>query len=132
MLERDGGALPKMLPPFWFGVGGKVGSGRQYWPWIHRADWISLVRWTIASATATGAFNVTAPNAGDERRVRAGARPRAAPPGVHAGARFALRIVLGEMADALLLSGQRAVPAKAEALGFSSATSIDDRAAGDL
>ena len=40
VLERDGGALPQMLPPFWFGAGGPVGSGRQYWPWIHRADWI--------------------------------------------------------------------------------------------
>ena len=40
VLERDGGALPQMLPPFWFGAGGPVGSGRQYWPWIHRHDWI--------------------------------------------------------------------------------------------
>ena len=41
VLARDGGALPKMLPPFWFGVGGPVGSGRQYWPWIHREDWLA-------------------------------------------------------------------------------------------
>jgi uncharacterized protein (TIGR01777 family) len=118
VLERDGGALPKMLPPFWFGMGGPVGAGRQYWPWIHRADWIGLVRWTIANATATGAFNVSAPlpvtNAEFARALgRAVHRPAFMPaPG------FAMKIVLGEMADALLLSGQRAVPAKAEGLGF--------------
>jgi uncharacterized protein (TIGR01777 family) len=118
VLERDGGALPKMLPPFWFGMGGPVGSGRQYWPWIHRADWIGLVRWTIATATATGAFNASAPlpvtNAEFARALgRAVHRPAFMPaPG------FAMKIALGEMADALLLSGQRAVPAKAEALGF--------------
>ena len=44
VLEKDGGALPPMLPPFKFGVGGPIGSGRQYWPWIHRDDWIALVR----------------------------------------------------------------------------------------
>jgi uncharacterized protein len=118
VLERDGGALPKMLPPFWFGMGGPVGSGRQYWPWIHRADWIALVCWTIATATATGAFNVSAPhpvtNAEFARALgRAVHRPAFMPaPG------FAMKIALGEMADALLLSGQRAVPVKAEALGF--------------
>ncbi len=118
VLERDGGALPKMLPPFWFGMGGPVGSGRQYWPWIHRADWIALVRWTIATATATGAFNASAPHPvtnGEFARAlgRAVHRPAFMPaPG------FAMKIVLGEMADALLLAGQRAVPAKAEALGF--------------
>ena len=52
VLERDGGALPQMLPPFKFGVGGPVGSGRQYWPWIHRADWIDLVRWSIQNRQA--------------------------------------------------------------------------------
>jgi len=47
VLEKDGGALPEMLPPFRFGAGGPVGSGRQYWPWIHRHDWVALVRWVI-------------------------------------------------------------------------------------
>jgi uncharacterized protein (TIGR01777 family) len=51
VLERDGGALPKMLPPFWFGAGGPVGSGRQYWPWIHRRDWVDLIRFAMRTAT---------------------------------------------------------------------------------
>ena len=118
VLERDGGALPQMLPPFWFGAGGPVGSGRQYWPWIHRADWIALVQWAIAAPEAVGAVNATAPhpvtNAEFARALgRALHRPAFMPaPG------FALRLLLGEMADALLLSGQNAVPAKAARGGF--------------
>jgi uncharacterized protein (TIGR01777 family) len=119
VLERDGGALPQMLPPFKFGVGGPVGSGRQYWSWIHRADWIDLVRWAIRTSAASGALNATAPapvrNAEFARALgRALHRPSLLP-----APAFALRLALGEMADALLLSGQRAVPATAETLGFS-------------
>ena len=55
------GALPAMLPPFWFGAGGPIGSGRQYWPWIHRADWIGLVRWIVDTPAASGAINATGP-----------------------------------------------------------------------
>jgi uncharacterized protein (TIGR01777 family) len=118
VLDRDGGALPRMLPPFWFGMGGPVGSGRQYWPWIHRSDWISLVRWTIVSPSASGALNASAPwpvpNADFARALgRALHRPAFMP-----APAFAMRLALGEMADALLLAGQRAVPARAEQLGF--------------
>ena len=117
VLDRRGGALPKMLPPFWFGAGGPVGSGRQYWPWIHLQDWVDLVRFVIRTPTATGPINVTAPNplpnAEFARALgRTLHRPALLPtPG------FALKLLLGEMADGLLLSGQRAVPGKAERLG---------------
>ena len=119
VLERGGGALPQMLPPFTFGVGGPVGSGRQYWSWIHRTDWIDLVRWAIRTDAAAGPLNATAPepvrNAEFARALgRALHRPSFMP-----APAFALRLMLGEMADALLLSGQRAVPATAETLGFS-------------
>jgi uncharacterized protein (TIGR01777 family) len=118
VLERDGGALPKMLPPFWLGVGGRVGSGRQYWPWIHRRDWIDLVRFAIRTTAVAGPLNATAPNPvtnADFARALGGSigRPSFMPtPG------FALKLLLGEMAEALLLSGQRVVPAKAERLGY--------------
>lgn len=119
VLERDGGALPQMLPPFKFGVGGPVGSGRQYWPWIHRADWIELVRWAIDSSSVTGPLNATAPTPRTSSEfARALGRALHRPAFMPAPA-FALRLMLGEMADALLLSGQRAVPAKAERMGFS-------------
>jgi uncharacterized protein (TIGR01777 family) len=113
VLEKDGGALPQMLPPFRFGAGGPVGSGRQYWPWIHRDDWIALVRWVIETPAASGAINATGPrpvtNAAFARALgRAMHRPAFMPaPG------FALTLLLGEMAGALLLSGQNALPAKA-------------------
>lgn len=118
VLETDGGALPQMLPPFRFGAGGPVGSGRQYWPWIHRQDWIDLVRWTIQTPEVSGAINATAPcpvtNADFARALgRALHRPALMP-----APAFALRLMLGEMADALLLSGQRALPTRAERGGF--------------
>jgi uncharacterized protein len=124
VLERSGGALPKMLPPFWLGAGGPVGTGRQYWPWIHRRDWVDLVRVAIVTDSLAGPLNATAPNPVTNAEFaralgRALHRPAFMPaPG------FALKLMLGEMADALLLSGQRAVPARAERLGhrFSFAT----------
>jgi uncharacterized protein (TIGR01777 family) len=118
VLERDGGALPQMLPPFRFFAGGPVGSGRQYWPWIHRQDWIDLVTLAIENPSLSGPLNATAPEPVPNKEFaqalgRAMHRPAFMPaPG------FALRLLLGEMADALLLSGQRVLPAKAERLGF--------------
>jgi uncharacterized protein (TIGR01777 family) len=117
-LGREGGALPAMLPPFWFGAGGPVGSGRQFWPWIHRDDWIAVVRWAIDTPPVTGPINATGPTPVTNREfARALGRAMRRPAFMPAPA-FALRILLGEMADALLLSGQRAMPAKAERLGF--------------
>ena len=118
VLERNGGALPQMLPPFKLGAGGPVGSGRQYWPWIHREDWINLVRWTLQTAAASGPINATAPNPVTNREFAQALGRALHRPAFMPAPAFALRLMLGEMADALLLSGQRAVPAKAEHLGF--------------
>jgi uncharacterized protein len=118
VLERDGGALPQMLLPFRLGAGGPVGSGRQYWPWIHRRDWVDLVRFVLVTPLVSGAVNATAPNpVTNAEFARALGRVMHRPAFLPAPA-FALRLLLGEMADALLLSGQRAVPAKADRLGF--------------
>lgn len=118
VLDAKGGALPKMLLPFRLGVGGPLGSGRQYTPWIHREDWVDLVRFLLSLPAVSGAVNATAPspvtNAAFAQTLgRVLRRPAVLP-----APRFALRLVLGEMADALLLSGQRAVPSAAERLGF--------------
>jgi len=118
VLERGGGALPKMLPPFWAGAGGPVGSGRQYWPWIHLRDWIGLVCFAIRTPTLSGPLNASAPNPVTNRDfARALGRALHRPAFMPAPA-FALKLLLGEMAGALLLSGQRVVPARAERLGF--------------
>ncbi len=117
VMHPEGGALGSMLPPFRFGVGGRLGSGRQYMPWIHRDDWVSLVVWIITNNQARGAFNGTAPqpvtNAEFTRALgRILHRPTMLPaPG------FALRVLLGEFADSLL-TGQRAIPARAQEMGF--------------
>jgi uncharacterized protein (TIGR01777 family) len=118
VLERDGGPLAPMLPPFTFGVGGKVGSGRQWWSWIHRDDWIRLVRWAIDTPEVSGAVNATAPNPvmnEDFARTLGRAMHR---PALMPAPAFALRLLFGEMADALLLTGQRVMPSKATRLGF--------------
>jgi uncharacterized protein (TIGR01777 family) len=117
-LERSGGALPRMMRPFRFFVGGPIGSGRQYLSWIHRLDWIEMVRWAVESADAAGAINATAPHPVTMREFsralgHAMRRPALAP-GVP---RFVLRLAVGEIADTLV-TGQRVVPGKALAAGF--------------
>lgn len=118
VVERRGGALQKMMTPFRFFVGGPVGSGRQYMSWIHRIDWIEMVRWVVDTRALTGAINATAPAPVTNRDFahalgRALHRPALLPtPG------FPLRIALGEMADALVLKGQRVVPQRALSHGF--------------
>jgi len=117
VLDLGGGALGSMLVPFRLGLGGPLGSGRQYMPWIHRADWVRLVSWLLERQDE-GPFNLTAPEpVTNEAFTRALAEALGRPAVLRAPA-FALRLALGEMADALLLSGQRAIPARAQALGF--------------
>ena len=118
VLEKGGGALPQMLPPFKFFVGGTVGSGRQYWPWIHKDDWVALVRWAIGQPTLSGPLNASAPNPATNAAFAAALGAALHRPAVLPAPAFALRLLLGEMADALLLSGQRVVPAAAERQGF--------------
>jgi hypothetical protein len=117
-LARDGGALARMLPPFRMGVGGPLGSGRQYMPWIHRQDWVDLVRFLLRTPEARGPVNATAPAPATSAEFgRALGRALHRPAFIPTPA-FAIKLMFGEMGDALLLSGQRAVPARAERLGF--------------
>lgn len=118
VLERDGGALPQMMLPFRLFAGGPAGSGRQYLPWIHRSDWVALIRWMLSLADARGAFNATAPTpVTNEEFARALGRAMHRPSFMRAPA-FALRLALGEMAGPLLLESQRAVPVRALERGF--------------
>lgn len=116
-LHPEGGALAAMLLPFRLGVGGRLGSGTQYMPWIHLDDWVGLVELLMRDDRARGAFNVASPqpvtNAEFTRALgEALHRPTIVPMPA-----FALRLLLGELANSLV-TGQRAVPARAEALGF--------------
>ena len=117
-LDRSGGALPMMAMPFRFFAGGPIGSGRQYVSWIHRDDWVELTCWCVATAAVSGPLNVTAPNPVTNREfARTLGRVLRRPAFIPTPA-FALRLALGEMADEMLLSGQRVLPAKALAHGF--------------
>lgn len=116
-LDRSGGALPLMALPFRLFVGGPLGSGRQYLSWIHRDDWVSMVRWALTAGAISGPLNVTAPNpvrnAEFSRTIgRVLGRPSLLPvPAI------ALRVAVGEMAGELV-TGQRVLPAKATDGGF--------------
>ena len=117
VLERSGGALPQMARPFRFFAGGRIGSGRQYMPWIHRHDYVEMVRWIADTAAVRGPVNVSAPHPVTNAEFahalgRALHRPALLP-----APRFAIRIALGEMADALLAS-QRVLPGVALAHGY--------------
>ena len=117
VLSSQGGALPRMALPFRMLAGGPLGNGRQWLAWIHEMDEVGAIRFLIEREDADGPFNLTAPaplpNRDFSRALgEALHRPSFAPaPG------FALRLLLGEMADALL-HGQRAVPRKLLDLGY--------------
>lgn len=112
-----GGALAQMLPAFRLGGGGPMGSGRQWMSWVHRADLVALIRFLIERETASGPYNGTAPepvtNAEFAKTLgRVLKRPAILPmPG------FALKLIVGEMAE-ILLSGQRVIPQAALDAGF--------------
>jgi uncharacterized protein (TIGR01777 family) len=128
VLAKSGGALQRMKTPFQFFVGGPIGSGRQFISWIHRDDWLSLVQWALARDEIAGPVNASSPAPVTNREFsdalgRALHRPAWLPV-----PRLALKILVGELADTALLSGQRAVPARALAAGFTFAHPLIDEA----
>jgi uncharacterized protein (TIGR01777 family) len=118
VLERGGGALPKMVTPFRFFAGGRMGSGRQYMSWIHRIDWIEMVRWIVETRGVTGPVNVTAPAPVTNREFARALGRAMRRPAVLPAPAFALKLMLGEMAEPLVLKGQRAIPQCALSHGF--------------
>lgn len=118
VLAKNGGALPRMILPFRFGLGGRIGSGGQWMSWITLADVLGALQFVLDNPAARGSINVVAPNPirnGDFARALGHAMHR---PAVLPAPAFALRLALGEMADALLLSSQRVVPERLRQLGY--------------
>ncbi|MDT5293992.1 MAG: uncharacterized protein QOJ76_872 [Acidobacteriota bacterium] len=112
VLSADGGALPKMLTPFKLGLGGRVGSGRQYMSWITLEDLIGVIKRALTDESLRGPVNAVAPNAvTNEEFTKAIGRVLGRPTFLSMPA-FAARLAFGEMADALLLSGSRVEPAR--------------------
>ncbi|MGV8836631.1 TIGR01777 family oxidoreductase [Cellvibrio sp.] len=118
VLERDGGALKQMLPAFRMGLGGRMGTGRHYMPWIHRHDLLRLMLFLLQQERASGVFNVVAPEPVTNLQFTALLAQSLHRPALLPMPESVLRLLFGEMADALLLSGQRVVPAAAQSLGF--------------
>jgi uncharacterized protein (TIGR01777 family) len=118
ILARHGGALAKMLLPFKLGAGGRLGSGKQWMSWITLEDVVGILKSMIENFTVRGAVNVVAPGAVPNAEfTKALARALHRPALLPAPA-FALRLALGEMADALLLSSQRVKPQTLEKLSY--------------
>ncbi len=117
VLEEGGGAIEKILPPFRMFLGGPLGSGRQWFPWVHRTDVVHAILFALEHANIQGAINVAAPESVTMKQFcttlgKVMGRPSWVP--VPA---FALRMVMGEMAG-MLLTGQKAVPRKLQEAGF--------------
>lgn len=118
VLGRDGGALPRLAQPFRFFLGGPLGTGRQWFSWIHLEDEVRAIRFLMEKESAQGPFNLTAPEQLKMRdfcRILGKIMKRPCwimVPG------FALRILLGEMAKEMLLSGQRVVPKRLKEEGY--------------
>lgn len=117
VLDKDDGALPRIARPFRFFAGGPLGFGQQYMSWIHRDDWTAMVRWALTNNAVSGPLNATAPNPVTNLEFARTLGSVLHRPALVPAPAFALRLVLGEMADAVL-TGQRVFPKKAHAGGF--------------
>jgi uncharacterized protein len=118
VLDPREGALAKMLPPFRLGLGGPFGNGQQMMSWIHRDDWVSLVQWALTQRQVAGPLNAVSPSPVPATAfARTLGRVLGRPSRLPAPA-FALRWLLGEMADPLLLFSQEVRPARALESGF--------------
>ena len=118
ILAANGGALPRMALPFRLGAGGKLGSGRQWMSWLTLNEALNIIVFALANSAVSGPVNAVTPGAvrnAEFTRVLASVLHR---PALFPAPAFALRLALGEMADELLLSSQRVVPAKLQSLGY--------------
>jgi uncharacterized protein (TIGR01777 family) len=117
ILDRRGGALPRLALPFRLFVGGPVGSGRQWVPWIHMSDEIGAIRFLLARPDARGAFNLVAPEPLRNRELAQLLGKVLGRPSFLPVPALALKLLLGEMST-VALDGQRAVPERLAELGY--------------
>jgi uncharacterized protein len=117
VLGRGGGALAKMLIPFRAGLGGPIGNGKQWVSWIHLTDVVGLVVAAVSSDKYTGPVNATAPTPVRNRDFTASLAKAVDRKAFLPVPGFALRLAVGEFADALI-TGQRVIPAAALAAGY--------------
>ena len=118
VMSADGGALPKMLTPFRLGLGGRMGNGRQWWPWVSVRDVVGAIQHVLNHESLSGPVNTVAPNPvsnAEFTRILASVLRR---PALLPMPAFAVRIIFGEMGEELFLGSQRVAPAKLLASGY--------------
>jgi uncharacterized protein (TIGR01777 family) len=117
VLGKDAGAMKAMLPPFKMGVGGPVGSGKQWLSWVHHEDIVGILLLALDNPAAAGPINGTAPNPVTNTEFAKALGKALGRPSFVWTPGFALTLGLGEVAD-IVLTGQRVLPKKALALGY--------------
>ncbi|MCK7543188.1 TIGR01777 family oxidoreductase [Marinobacter bryozoorum] len=117
VVGRDGGFLDRMLLPFRLGLGGRIGSGEQYMPWVHRQDVVRAIQWMVETDSAAGAYNVVSPNPVSNRAFTRTLADVLGRPALFPVPATVLKLALGEMSQ-LLLTGQKALPERLQTEGF--------------
>src|SRR4051812_14434388 len=117
VLGKDGGALPKMLLPLRLGIGGRLGTGRQWMPWVHLEDVVSLFVFAAREKWVEGPLNASSPQPVTNTQFTAVLAQALHRPALMPVPRFALKIALGELAD-FVLASQRVLPQTTERSGF--------------
>ncbi|MGH9971153.1 MAG: TIGR01777 family oxidoreductase [Pyrinomonadaceae bacterium] len=118
ILDSEGGALAKMLTPFRMGIGGKVGSGKQWMSWIALDDVVGGLQFTLTDESVSGPINFVAPGSVTNAEFTKTLGRVLSRPTLFPIPEFGVRLMFGEMADALLLSSQRVQPQRLQATGY--------------
>jgi uncharacterized protein (TIGR01777 family) len=118
VLGKNGGALSKMLPPFKLGLGGKIGSGKQWMSWIHIDDLVGIILHCIVNEDIKGAINGTAPEPKTNAEFSQALGKSLGRPTIFPMPAFVIKLLMGNMGEELLLAGKKVVPAKALATGY--------------
>jgi uncharacterized protein (TIGR01777 family) len=118
LLSAGGGALHKMLTPFRFGLGGRMGNGRQWWSWIHVQDLVGAIHHILKSDLLEGPVNGVGPHPVTNAEFTSTLASVLARPAIFPMPAIAARLVFGQMADELLLASQRVEPAKLVGSGY--------------
>ena len=118
ILAREGGMMSKLLTPFKMGVGGKVGSGKQYISWIAIDDVVAAMKLALADESLRGPLNMVSPNPVTNEEFTRALGQALSRPTIMSMPAFAARLAFGEMADEMLLTSQRVEPKKLENIGY--------------
>lgn len=118
VLSKDGGALDKMLTPFKLGVGGVVGSGKQWMPWIALDDLLNVIVFALENTQIKGAINTISPGIVTNEEFTKALGKAVHRPTILPIPEFAIKLLYGEMGETLLLTGQRMIPEKLQDAGF--------------